>query len=64
MELQSLKIAEQLKEGKQERMGFAYLQIGLIDRANGRYTNAISNFHKCIRLRGTSDATLYGIFYQ
>ncbi len=51
MELKSLQVAEQLKEGREERMGFAYLQIGLLDRANGRYANAIANFQKCIRYR-------------
>ncbi len=67
MELKSLQVAEQLKERREERMGFAYLQIGLLDQANGRHANAIANFQKCIRYRkldGTLDKGIYGLFSQ
>jgi tetratricopeptide (TPR) repeat protein len=65
MELKSLKIAEQLKNGREERMAFAYIQIGLLDKAYGRFENAIANFQKYIRVlkdQGVPEATLQGAF--
>ncbi len=67
MELKSLHVAEQLKERREEQMGFAYLQIGILDQANGRYANAIANFQKCIRYRkmdGKLEQDIYGNFLK
>ncbi len=67
MELKSLKLAEQLRDRREERMGYVYLQIGLLDRANSRYESAIANYQKGIGLqkkRGASEVTLHGMYSQ